>query len=168
MSDLHIRDAAAADLAPMQRLIQRAYRGESARAGWTHEADMIEGERISLTELTALFADPAERLLTAWSGETLVGGVRVARLGGDLAYLGLLWVDPDRQGAGVGHRLITAAEALARDAFAARRIEMTVIDSRTELIDYYRRRGYAPVGSRPFPIALDPPLAMVVLEKPLR
>ncbi len=45
---------------------------------------------------------------------------------------------------------------------------MTVIDKRSELIDYYRRRGYVPSGERrDFPIALDPPLFMTVLVKSL-
>ena len=52
-------------------------------------------------------------------------------------------------------------------AFGADRIEMTVIDSRAELIAFYERRGYAHVGMRDFPVVVDPPLHMVVLEKAL-
>lgn len=164
---LSIRTATLPDASQLQPLVQRAYRGEAARAGWTHEADLLKGERIGIDELTALIADPAERLLVAEDDGVPVGCVRVADLGGGLAYLGLLAVEPARQAAGIGRVLIDAAEALARSTFGARRIEMTVIDRRAELIAYYQRRGYAPAGTRPFPIAVEPPLSMMVLEKPL-
>jgi GNAT superfamily N-acetyltransferase len=167
MSALSIRLAAHADAATLQPLIQRAYRGDASRAGWTHEADLLDGERISIAELEALIADPLGRILVAWRSETQIGCVRVAKVDNDLAYLGLLCVDPLLQAGGVGGALIAAAEDTARDVFGANRMEMTVIDSRSELIAYYARRGYAPTGTRDFPIALDPPLHMVVLEKAL-
>lgn len=167
MSDLKVRVARRDDLATLQPLIQRAYRGDDARAGWTHEADLLDGERIGIGELEAMIADPAERLLVGFDGDRMVGCVRVANSGGGLAYLGLLCVDPLLQTGGYGKQLIAAAEATARADFGAERIEMTVIDRRAELIAFYERRGYAQVGARDFPVVVDPPLHMVVLEKPL-
>ena len=168
MPDLSVRTARRGDLSTLQPLIQRAYRGDDARAGWTHEADLLDGERIGVAELEAMIADPAERLLVGFDGERMIGCVRVANSGGGLAYLGLLCVDPLLQAGGYGKQLIAAAEATARREFAADRIEMTVIDRRAELIAFYERRGYAPAGTRDFPVVVDPPLHMVVLEKPLR
>jgi len=167
MPDLIVRPADHTDLATLQPLIQRAYRGDDARAGWTHEADLLDGERIGVTELEAMIADPAERLLVGVDGDRLIGCVRVANNGDGLAYLGLLCVDPMLQAGGYGKQLIAGAETAARTDFAADRIEMTVIDSRAELIAFYERRGYAHVGTRAFPVVVDPPLHMVVLEKPL-
>ncbi len=167
MVALSVRPARKSDLATLQPLIQRAYRGDDARAGWTHEADLLDGERIGVAELEAMIADPAERLLVGFDGECMIGCVRVANSGGGLAYLGLLCVDPLVQASGYGKQLIAAAETTARDAFGADRIEMTVIDSRAELIAFYERRGYVHVGTRAFPVVVDPPLQMVVLEKPL-
>ena len=167
MSSLSVRVARGDDLATLQPLIQRAYRGDDARAGWTHEADLLDGERIGVAELEAMIADPAECLLVGVDGDRMVGCVRVANSGGGLAYLGLLCVDPLLQAGGYGKQLIAAAEEAARMAFGADRIEMTVIDSRAELIAFYERRGYARVGTRAFPVVVDPPLQMVVLEKPL-
>lgn len=164
---LTIAVARADDLALLQPLIQRAYRGDAARAGWTHEADLLDGERIGVDELTAMIADPVERLLIGYDGDRMIGCVRVADSGGGLAYLGLLCVDPLRQASGYGKSLIAAAEETARNVFGAGRIEMTVIDRRAELIAYYLRRGYVQVGTRDFPVKLVPPLHMVVLEKPL-
>ncbi len=168
MPDLTIRPATDADLATLQPLVQRAYRGDDARGGWTHEADLLEGERIGHDELERMLADPAERLLVGFDGERMIGCVRVANSGGGLAYLGLLCVDPQVQAGGYGKQLIAAAEQTARDGFGADRIEMTVIDTRAELISYYERRGYARMPERrDFPVPLDPPLFMTVLEKAL-
>lgn len=169
MTELTIRPATTADLPRLHPVIERAYRGESARAGWTHEADLIvEGERTDPETLAAIIADPESRLVMALDGDTPIGCVHVADRGNGLAYLGLLCVDPTLQAAGLGRQLVGAAEATARDTFGCDRMEMTVIDKRAELIAWYERRGYVNTGERrDFPIALDPPLFMTVLVKPL-
>ena len=58
MSDLTFRAATPDDVAALHRLIERAYRGETAKAGWTHEADLLFDDRTSAGELSALIADP--------------------------------------------------------------------------------------------------------------
>lgn len=167
-SRLSVRGARAADLFHVHPMIERAYRGDTARRGWTHEADLLSGPRTSLDVLEAIVADRRQRLLVGWHDATPVGCVAVAGLDDGRAYLGQLCVEPALQAAGIGRRLIAAAENTARRAFHADRIEMTVISSRAELIAYYARRGYAETGERrDFPIAVNPPLVMTVLEKPL-
>jgi GNAT superfamily N-acetyltransferase len=162
-----IRPAIEGDLPRLHPIVERAYRGDSARAGWTHEADLVSGERTDLETLRSLL-DGDSRLLIALDGDTILGCVNVADRGDGLAYLGLLCVDPALQAGGIGRKLVAAAEDTARTTFAATQIEMTVIDRRAELIAWYVRHGYAPSGeARPFPIPLDPPLSMVVLVKPL-
>lgn len=172
MSSIQIRLASHLDLAQLHPLIERGYRGDSARLGWTHEADLIEGDRTDIATLQAIIDDPAQRLLVALDGargeERVIGCVVIAHRGGGLAYLGMLCVDPVLQAAGIGRTLVGAAEAMARESFRARTIEMTVIENRTELIAWYRRQDYAPSGEiRDFPVPLDPPLYMTVLVKPL-
>jgi GNAT superfamily N-acetyltransferase len=164
-----IRAATSGDLPALHPVIERAYRGETARAGWTHEADLIiEGTRTDLATLEAIVADREQRLLVAIGEAGPIGCVQVTRKGGGLAYLGLLCVNPGLQDGGLGKRLVTAAEECARDVFGAQAMEMTVIDRRRELIAFYERRGYAVSGEkRDFPIPLDPPLFMDVLVKPL-
>ncbi|AOH85405.1 GCN5 family acetyltransferase [Sphingomonas panacis] len=163
-----IRTALPTDLPHLHPVIERAYRGDAARAGWTHEADLLDGERTDLATLEAIVADPATRLLVAFDGDTPIGCVQVSDHGAGTAYLGLLCIEPRRQAAGLGRQLIAAAEGTARDTFAAHRIEMTVIENRTELIAYYERRGYARTGERrDFPVAVHPPLFMTVLSKRL-
>lgn len=163
-----IRPATAADLVALRRVIERAYRGDSAKLGWTHEADLLFDTRLDDGELEAIVADPAQVLLTLFERDKLLGCVNVADKGNGLAYLGLLCIEPTRQGAGLGRELIAAAEHHARAQFRCRTIEMTVIEQRRELIDYYRRRGWRETGERrPFPVHLDPPIFMTVLAKPL-
>lgn len=169
MSDPTFRAATPSDVAALHPLIERAYRGETARAGWTHEADLLFDDRTSADELSALIADPDRVILLARRDDRLVGCVQVARAGPDRAYLGMLTVDPALQASGLGRHILAAAEREAVARFAARRMEMTVIHRRAELIAWYERRGYASTGERrPFPV--DPPrpdLEFVVLEKSL-
>jgi len=157
------------DVAALHPLIERAYRGETAKAGWTHEADLLFDDRTSAAELSALIADPDRVILLAHRDGALIGCVQVARAGDDLAYLGMLTVEPTLQASGLGRRLLAAVESEAVARFGASRMEMTVIHRRTELIAWYERRGYAPTGeTRPFPV--DPPrpeLEFAVLEKAL-
>jgi len=163
-----IRPATPTDLPQLHPVIERAYRGDTARAGWTHEADLLDGQRTDLATLEAIVADPASRLLVAFDGDAPIGCVQVSDHGGGTAYLGLLCIEPRLQAAGLGRQLIAAAEGAARDTFAAHRIEMTVIEARAELIAYYERRGYARTGERrDFPVAVQPPLFMTVLAKTL-
>lgn len=175
MADPALRPATAADIPALHALVERAYRGDSARVGWTHEAELLGGQRIDAAALAAIIADPQQRILLAEQDGTLAGCVQLTAKDAATAYLGLLTVDPARQAGGLGRRLIAAAERLAADAFGARAVEMTVIRQREGLIAYYQRRGYALTGEeRPFPyhdrrfgVPTRPDLAFVVLNKSL-
>jgi predicted N-acetyltransferase YhbS len=150
---MDIRPAILADIPALHRLVERAYRGDSARKGWTHEADLLGGQRTDVEALGAMIADPAQRILIAVSEGDLIGCVQVSQKDADIAYLGLLSVDPDIQAGGLGKALIIEAEHTAQSEFAASTVEMTVIRQRGELIAYYERRGYALTGeTRAFPL----------------
>lgn len=158
-----------ADVPHLRALVEKCYRGDSARQGWTHEADLLEDERTSEAELAGVVGDAANRVLLAAVDGQLVGTVTITDLGGGRAYLGMLCVDPALQGEGLGRALMADAEDTAVEAFGAHVMEMTVIDARAELIAYYERRGYVRSGEvRPFPVAGDHGFAMVVLERDLR
>ena len=163
------------DLSDLHALIESAYRGDSARAGWSHEADLLDGQRTDLAELDSILANPAQHLLVLRNGDESSACVALTEKGAGLAYLGLLTVDPRRQASGLGRMLLAAAEDHAATYLGAARIEMTVIAQREELIAWYERRGYRPTGERrPFPHG-DPraglpkrhDLEFVVLEKRL-
>ena len=176
MEPLSVRTAGHADIAALHALVESAYRGDSARAGWTHEADLLGGQRIDAEALGEVIGNPAPAILLAVDPRGgLAACVQIGDEGGGTAYLGMLSVDPRRQAAGIGRFLIAAAEREAAARWGARRMEMTVIRQRAELIGYYVRRGYAPTGeTRPFP--LDDPrfglprrrdLEFIVLAKEL-
>lgn len=150
--DLHIRTAGPGDIPALLDLVHSAYRGDSARGGWTHEADLLEGQRTDAGALAEIVADPAQAILLAEDAAGMTGCVQIADLGNGAAYLGLLSIAPERQARGLGRALIGAAEDRAKRLFGANRIEMTVIRQREELVAYYERRGYVRTGEeRPFP-----------------
>ena len=171
---MHLESACPDDLPTLHALVESAYRGASARRGWSHEADLLEGQRTDMAALTAMLDDPAQHLLVFRDNDRLRACVALTDKGAGLAYLGMLTVDPHQQAAGLGRLILAAAEDHAA-AFGAGRVEMTVIAQRAELIAWYQRRGYALTGEqRPFPHG-DPrfglprrdDLVFVVLDKAL-
>ena len=172
---MHLEPATPDILPALHALIESAYRGDTARTGWSHEADLLDGQRTDRESLAVMLADPAQQLLVLRDNDELRACVALTDKGAGLAYLGMLTVDPARQSAGLGRLILAAAEDHAAAHFGAARIEMTVIAQRGELIAWYERRGYALTGERrPFP-AHDPrfglprrdDLAFVVMEKKL-
>lgn len=162
------RIASVDDVLRLRGLVERAYRGDSAKFGWTHEADLLDDERTSNADLATTIAGRSSRIILAEAGGTLTGTVTISDLGAGRAYLGMLCVDPALQAAGLGRALIAQAEAVARQQFGASMMEMTVIDCRSELIAWYLRCGYRDTGEkRPFPLPGDHPFAMVVLARGL-
>lgn len=165
---IRFRLAKAGDVPALRALVEKAYRGNSAKRGWTHEADLLDDERTSDDELSANIASDATRVLLAEIDGKLAGTVTITDVGSGRAYLGMLCVDPDMQAEGLGRALIADAEDMAAEVFGATVMEMTVIDARPELIAYYERRGYARSGeTRPFPYGEAVLFRMVVLEKAL-
>lgn len=165
-----IRVARPDDLRHLRALVEGTYRGDSARRGWTHEADLLTDERTTDADLVTALADPDHVLLVAEVEDGLVGTVTTVAAGPGRAYLGMLSVAPDRQGSGLGRALIAAAERAAIAHFGAAVMEMTVIDVRHELIAWYERLGYQRTGERrPFPGVSSRPVdfGMVVLERRL-
>jgi GNAT superfamily N-acetyltransferase len=153
---LAFRFATLADIPAAHALIESAYRGESAKAGWTHEADLLGGQRTDHDALADVINDPKQTLILGEDDGALVGCVVVADKGvrGDarIGYLGMLTVNPALQAGGLGRRLIEVAEQHARE-IGANVMEMTVVSRRAELVAWYERRGYALTGRKePFPL----------------
>ncbi len=135
----------------LQTLIHSAYRGDSGRAGWTHEADLLEGDRIDDAMIRGELADPATTVFVTEDSDGPLGCCVVTDRGDGTAYFGTFAVRPTAQGGGVGDALLRHAEAHAAAAGAAR-MEMTVVAQRVDLIAWYERRGYTRTGeTRPFP-----------------
>lgn len=161
------------DLSAVADLVNSAYRGQAAREGWTHEADLLEGQRTDPAALAAAVAAPGVALLLLEGEDGLMGSALLEPEPDGAMMIGMLTVKPGLQAKGLGRRLLDAAEGLARSR-GAERARMTVISVRESLIAWYGRRGYAPTGaSKPFPQdpAVGRPVAgelsFIVLEKAL-
>jgi ribosomal protein S18 acetylase RimI-like enzyme len=148
---LTTRPATAADAPALVALVNSAYRGDSSRAGWTTEADLLDGQRIDVGTVIETIATRGNVILLHEQDHILVACVLIERTGED-CYVGMLTVRPTAQGTGLGHRLLEAAERWAIEQWSSRSMHMTVIKQRLELIAWYERRGYSRTGERkPFP-----------------
>jgi GNAT superfamily N-acetyltransferase len=149
---LSYRAAGVQDVAAVVGLVESAYRGESSRAGWTTEADILGGQRTDAQAVLDVVQDPESVLLLAFSeGGTLWACCHLERRD-DYAYFGMFAVRPTLQGAGVGKAVLAEAERLVVQWWGVREMHMTVITVREELIAWYERRGYHRTGkTSPFP-----------------
>ncbi len=178
---LEIRRAQNSDALNIAEMVNRAYRGETGRKGWTTEADLLAGVRTDETRVREQISGVHQAMLIAESSDdalsedvVLEGCVHLQRKNETTAYLGMLTTDSSRQAKGTGSSLLIAGERFAKSEWGTLRMEMTVITSRTELIAWYVRRGYVVTNEkRPFPndprfgVPLVEGLEFVVLEKSL-
>jgi ribosomal protein S18 acetylase RimI-like enzyme len=145
------RDATDADVDALVRLIESAYRGDASRAGWTTEADILEGQRTDPEGVLDVIKSPDSRLLAVERDGRIVACCQLEHRG-EHAYFGMFAVSPTMQGAGLGKVVMAEAERRAREAWGVREMHMTVISVRDDLIAWYERRGYRRTGQMsPFP-----------------
>lgn len=151
LARLHFRAATGADITAIVALTQSAYRGESSRAGWTTEADLLDGQRIDAQAVGDCITIARSRIVLAERDGALIASAHVAVEDG-AGYFGMFAVSPGAQGSGIGRQVLAEAERVARDEWQQSTMRMTVIDVRDELIAWYQRRGYHRTGIiKPFP-----------------
>ena len=171
---LLFRFATHEDVQAIVGLVESAYRGESSTAGWTTEADLLDGQRTDAAAVAAIVAGPG-RLLIAEAAGSLAGCCQLEERPPSAAYFGMFSVRPAAQGQGWGGQILAEAERFARAEWDAATMIMTVLVQRADLIAWYERRGYGRTGqSRPFPygderfgIPRRPDLRFIELAKPL-
>jgi ribosomal protein S18 acetylase RimI-like enzyme len=158
------------DVSALEKLINSAYRGETSKQGWTTEANLLEGKRITEDELAEIIQNKENTILKFTNNDTIIGCVLLVNKGNKL-YLGMLTVSPELQNSGIGKKLLQEAEVHAL-ALSLPKIVMTVISIREELIAWYNRHGFVDTGVRePFPlndtdaVISKQPLEFIVLEK---
>jgi ribosomal protein S18 acetylase RimI-like enzyme len=137
LTGISIRQAQGADAGALVRLINAAFRVEQP---------FIEGDRIDPDGVRAYMEKG--KFLLAVDAVGLAGCVYV-EIRGDRGYLGLLGVDPQRQGIGLGRKLMDAAENFFREAGCVA-VDIRVISARTPLPVFYRHLGYLETGIAPF------------------
>ncbi|GHA77196.1 GNAT family N-acetyltransferase [Cognatilysobacter bugurensis] len=178
-SALSFRRATPGDVDALVALVESAYRGEVSRAGWTTEADLLDGRRTGPDDVNACIDRTRSAVLVAEQDAAdgtrdLVACAHVAEEDG-AGYFGMFSVRPTLQGSGVGKRLLEHAERFVREHWSLPVMRMTVIDVREELIAFYERRGYRrtgivkpfPYGDERFGIPRRDDLRFEILEKPL-
>ncbi len=175
MHALHFRTATPGDVDAIVALVESAYRGDASRAGWTTEADLLDGRRTGADDVLACIERPRSVILLAEGGAgDMLACAHVADDDG-AGYFGMFSVRPTLQGAGIGKRLLEHAERFVREHWSLPVMRMTVIDVRDELIAFYERRGYRrtgvvkpfPYGDERFGLPRRSDLRFEVLEKPL-
>lgn len=145
------RDARVGDVAAIVALVESAYRGDASRAGWTTEADLLDGQRIDVVGVAEIVMRRGSRVLLAEANDALLACCHLEKQG-ESCYFGMFSVKPTMQAGGVGKSMLAEAERLAREEWKCRTMEMTVISVRDELIAWYERRGYRRSGRyKPFP-----------------
>jgi len=153
---LIFRAATHADTTALVELVESAYRGDASRAGWTTEADMLDGRRTGADDIQGCIDRPRSRIVIAErpSGDgapILLACAHVAEDDG-AGYFGMFSVRPDLQRGGIGKAVLGEAERIVREEWKLPAMRMTVIDIRDELIAFYERRGYRRTGiKKPFP-----------------
>ena len=83
---LTFRFAGPSDVAGIVALVESAYRGETSRAGWTTEADLLEGQRTDAEAVLALVRGENGIMLLAEDDGRIVGCCHLAQRPGSVAY----------------------------------------------------------------------------------
>jgi ribosomal protein S18 acetylase RimI-like enzyme len=171
-----IAPATRADLDNILTLVNAAYRGIGAKAGWTSEDGIVRGTRVDAASVESLLTQEQTviLLMRREPSEQPIGCI-VVRVDDDATCeLSMFAIHPDVQAAGYGRTLLTAAETYAY-RHGARLAELTVVHLRESLIAWYERQGYRRTGAtKAFPYQ-DPSLGQplrddlyfVVLSKAL-
>lgn len=171
---LSVRPATAADVPALVALVNSAFRGDTSRAGWSTEADLLDGIRVDEARVQEGLGSASQVTLVHEAEGHIVACVNVQRTGKG-AYLGMLTTKPTLQAQGLGRAMVREAEAWAVREWQSTEMRMTVIVQRPELVAWYERQGYAQTGEQqPFPygderwgIPKRPDLEFVVLRKGL-
>ena len=154
---LTFRVASPADAEALVGLINTAFQVE---------LPYIEGDRIDAEGVRSYMVKG--NFLVAEDTTSLAGCVYV-KLRGDRGYVGLLGVDPPRQGTGLGRKLMDAAEHYFREA-GCRAIDLRIVSARTPLPFFYRHLGYVEMGTAP--LAADVPVKVpchyILMSKSIR
>jgi len=92
------------DLPEIVALMNRAFRGQQ---GWAAEKGYIQGDRIALKDLAAEIAAKPQMQFLVWHEDgALLGCFSLEPLAEGAWYLGALTVEPNRQEAQLGRRLL--------------------------------------------------------------
>lgn len=146
MKDVTFKTAHPEDSQIISELVNSAYRGEHSKKGWTTEADYIGGTRTSPELILAMINTPSAQIDLAFDQlNNMIGCVYINRETPQRLYFGMLTISPLYQGHGLGKKMMSHVEGIARiESFTE--LKMTVLNVRVELIAFYERRGFIATG----------------------
>src|SRR3546814_13543793 len=143
MTELAFRNATVTDVDALVALVTSAYRGDASRAGWTTEADFLDGNRIDPDVLRADIERPRSRVVLAERDGALLACAHVAEEDGH-GYFGMFAVVPGLQGGGIGKALLAACERIVRDDWRLPDVRLTCIHILQHLLAFNRLRRPLP------------------------
>ena len=167
---MKLKKATLKDIPDLLKLINGAYRGDSAKQGWTTEADLLDGVRTDAESLAEMINNSNAVILQSFNEDDELQACVYLEKKQSTMYLGMLTVSPLEQAKGIGKQLLYEAEKYAEQQ-ACNFIEMTVISLRKELIAWYEKHGYNSTGeTKPFPNDIKfgiprQPLEFIVMNK---
>lgn len=152
-----IRLANTSDLPDIVALVNLAYEVERF---------IFDKDRTNLAEIEEM-SQRGQFLLLESDARELLGSIYVERRD-KRAYLGMLAIRPDRQGHGLGGKLIEAVENHAR-SLGCTDLDLRVVSPRTELPGYYRRFGFVETHTAPPHVDVPSkiPWHLIYMSKPL-
>lgn len=150
------RQAENKDVKAIVTLVDSAYRGETSRAGWTTEADLLGGRRTFSEEVEEIIAAVQNKIILLEHDDELLASVHIKKSDSNeangRAYLGMFAVSPKFQNQGIGKVLLKYVESFVAEEWQCSEMEMSVIRQRVELIAWYEKMGYRVTGeTRAFP-----------------
>ena len=140
------RIANVADAEAVASLVNKAYRPEDGARGWTHESDLIAGQRTNARQVADAINRPDSFILLCLKGQEIVACVHVEKERTE-CHIGTLAVSPSLQSEGIGNRMLSQAEDFARMTFSSEIFTILVLSARPELISFYTKRGYQRTGA---------------------
>jgi GNAT superfamily N-acetyltransferase len=150
------RNADMSDAEQVMQLINRAFEVEKP---------FFTTDRIDLAETQAHFRKGT--FILAEDGGRMAG-CNYVELRDDSGYFGLLSIDPDFQGRGLGRKMVEQAEDLCRNT-GRLLMRIRVLNHRTELPPFYEKLGYHVAGTEE--VEQEPtarmPYHFIVMEKVL-
>jgi len=135
---LKIRTATLADIPAMVAIVNAAFSIET----------FLDGTRTD-EEQMATMMEEGEFLVGEDASGRIVASVYIEQQEDDRAYLGMLAVDPRRQGSGLGRLLTRAAEERCLQK-GCRYLDIVVLSLRPELLPVYRKLGFVETGTEEF------------------
>lgn len=135
------------DISGIVQVVNDAYEGAPGSRSWTSEGHLVHGSRTTPDNIRQLFNQASTTIFKCVTETGDIHGSVVLEKKPDTIYLGMLSVNPYVQASGIGSMLIEYSEAYAKE-HGLHSVTITVIDKRTELIDWYLRKGFRYTGNK--------------------